>query len=484
MSRETRLVHRIRGDRQYWFLGCLIAAALVQSGCQSPSRPPNVVLVVVDTSRADHWSCYGYPQTTTPRIDAFAREAIRFTHAYSTSTWTLPAHASLFTGLYPVVHQATQEHLQLDDRFETLAELLHAHGYATAAFSGNPWVSRSTHLNRGFDLMEEMWGRPEAREDGSFPHATNRLVFDWLQRKEPQQPVFLFINYIEPHFPYEAPRAYETRFVAPDVSIAERTQAAVRWTDWYLHPQPFTPRLAALRTALYDAEIAYADAIVGELLDGLRRAGIYDESLIVITSDHGENLADHGHVDHVFSLYNSTVRVPLLMRLPQQRKAGTVREDPVQLTDVFATILTATGAASSDTRVSGVDLLAGVMPDDRAILAEYYYPDQALAAFPIDQRSNPALDRFRRRLRSIQIGPHKLIWGSDGQDELYDLVNDSEERRNLIAQEPQVAERLRSQLQVRIARLQALSPKALPPVPPPSLDQATQERLRALGYLH
>jgi arylsulfatase A-like enzyme len=315
--------------RQLWFVTTLVL--LAATACQRQTEPPNIVLVVVDTARADHWSCYGYAQSTTPRIDAFAAEAIRFKRAYSTSTWTLPAHASLFTGLYPATHQATQEHMQLDDRFETLAMLLQARGYATAAFSGNPWVSRATHLDRGFDVMKEMWGTPQAREDGTFPHATNRLIFDWLRRRSPRQPFFLFVNYIEPHFPYDAPPTYEARFVAPDVSAAERAEATIRWVDWYLHPQPFTPRVAALRTGLYDAELAYADDIVGELLAGLRQAGVYQDSLIVITSDHGENLGDHGHLDHVFSLYNSTLHVPLLIRRPRAQQGGTVREDPVQL---------------------------------------------------------------------------------------------------------------------------------------------------------
>jgi arylsulfatase A-like enzyme len=464
-------------------LAGVLAALLASGGCQPRPKLPNIVLVVVDTARADHWSCYGYAQPTTPHIDAFAAEAIRFERAYSTSTWTLPAHASLFTGLYPATHQATQEHLQLDDRFETLAMLLQTRGYATAAFSGNPWVSRATHLNRGFDIMEEMWGRPEAREDGAFPHATNRLIFDWLRRRSLRQPFFLFVNYIEPHFPYDAPPAYEARFVAPEVSAAERAEATVRWADWYLHPRSLTPRVAALRAGLYDAELAYADAIVGELLAGLRQAGVYEDSLVVITSDHGENLGDHGHLDHVFSLYNSTLHVPLLIRRAGARQGGTVREDPVQLTDVFATIAAAAGAHSVHPSASGRDLLANVAPPERAIVAEYYYPAQVLAVFSADQQANPALDRFRRRLRSIQIGTRKLIWASDGREELYDLASDPGETHNLVAQQPHVAQELGDRLHTMLEQLQSGPAAPLTQLPAPTLDAATRERLRALGYV-
>lgn len=464
-----------------WRLLVAVYLAALSGGCRTP--PPNVVLIIIDTARADHWSCYGYPRLTTPHLDAFATEAIRFAQAYSVSSWTLPAHASLFTGLYPTAHHATQEHLQLDDGFQTLAELLHARGYGTAAFSGNPWVSRSTHLDRGFDVMEEMWGRPEAREDGAVPHATNRLIVDWLQRRAPQRPFFLFVNYIEPHFPYEAPALYEARFLPPDVDPATRTQATIRWVDWYLHPQPFTPRVAAVRSALYDAELAYADAIVGELFAALKQAGVYDRSLIVVASDHGENLGDHGHLDHVFSLYNSTLHVPLLIRTPGAKAGGVVRDDPVQLTDVFATIAAAAGVSAGHSSVAGADLLASTMPPDRIVLAEYDYPAQALDVFRADQRASPALDRFRRRLRSIQIGTNKLIWGSDGQSELYALATDPGERRNVFSTTRPAAEHLLAALERRISQIQQAAPTLLP-LPSPSLDQATEERLRALGYLH
>jgi arylsulfatase A-like enzyme len=462
-------------------VGATLMLTFVLSASRShQAAGPNVVLIVIDTARADHFSCYGYVPVTTPRLDAFAREAVRFEHAYSTSTWTLPAHASLFTGLFPVSHRATQEHLFLDDRFETLAELLHGRGYATAAFSGNPFVSQRTNLSQGFDLVAEMWRRPDAAETGAHPHATNRLIFDWLRRRDAQRPFFLFVNYIEPHFPYDAPAAYESRFVPPDTTSEERRAAQVRWVDWYLHPTPFAPRVALVRSALYDAELAYADAIVGELLTELQRIGLYDRSIIVVTSDHGENLGDHGQLDHVFSLYNTTLHVPLLLRLPGGRLRNTVRTDPVQLTDVFSTLATITGVTAGNPLVAGHNLLDGPAPGDRAIFAEYYYPQQALSVFPPDQQSSPALDRLRRRLRSIQVGSQKFIWGSNGQDELYDLGVDPNEQQNLVAQGSKPLVVLDRQLQDTVRRYQGTEPL---PRPSPPLDAATQERLRALGYL-
>jgi len=458
----------------------LLPISVSAPGCSKDAPLPNVILIVIDTARADHFSSYGYASRTTPHIDAFAADAVRFEKAYSTSTWTLPAHASLFTGLLPVTHGATQEHLFLDDRCTTLAEILSAHGYATGGFSGNPWVARRTNLARGFDVMEEMWGRPEAAEQDIQPHSTNRLIFDWLRKRDVRRPFFLFVNYIEPHFPYVAPTRYERALVPADATASERRAAGMSWVDWYQQTTTPPARIVRLRAALYDAELAFADAIVGELLDELKNMGLYENSAIVVTSDHGENLGDHGHLDHVFSLYNTTVHVPLFVRLPGAKNGGAVRGEPVQLTDLFATLTDIAGIVPSEPRVVGRNLFDRTLRKDRPILAEYYYPKQALGAFPEHQQSTPVLDRFRRRLRSVQVGTYKLIWGSDERLELYNLRRDPNEDHNVIGSARSVTTALRAQLESMVHRFKAGTPG---PLPSRSLDAAAQERLRALGYL-
>lgn len=438
------------------------AVLLDLAGCGSRFVKPNVVVVVIDTVRADHLSAYGYKRQTTPWIAEFARQTVRFTRAYSVSSWTLPAHASLFTGLYPSTHGATQEHLRLDAGFPTLAEVLRDDGYTTAAFSGNPWVASATGLARGFESMEEMWRRPETREDGARPHATNRLIFEWLERRSKDRPFFLFVNYIEPHFPYEAPALYLYHYLPAEFTAEDVNQAKVIWPDWYVHPRPFAPRAAAIRTALYDAELRYVDAIVDELFDQLKLKGLYDDALIVLVSDHGENLGENGHLDHVFSLYNSTVQVPFMMRLPGGRSAG-VRNDPVQLIDVFPTIAGAVRIGTRDRRLPGLNLLDGAAASDRPIVAEYHYPYQSLSPFNSKDRVSPALAPYRRRVRSIQVGPAKFIWGSDGRNELYDLLEDPAERNNLVAARPEAAAELEKRLTQLIGT--ATQPRANAPEP-------------------
>jgi len=454
----------------------LALCAGLLAGCAGGERP-NVVLVILDTTRADHFSAYGYPRATTPSFDAFAERSILFERAFATSSWTVPSHASLFTGLYPMTHGATQETQYLSDDVDTLAERLAAAGYETAAFSNNAWVGEKTNLTQGFEYVGEMWrqrGRGQATR-------TNRAVVQWLDTRDPNQPFFLFVNYIEPHWTYSAPRAWQDRFLVPGVPAAERKRANFGVVDWYLDRSRLPDALLAIRTGLYDAELAYTDAALGELLELLRDRGLEDSSLIVVASDHGENLGDNGHQGHSFVLYDSTLHIPLAIRPPGGAGAGSRRRDPVQLTDVFHTIAAATDAAAGDARSAGEDLLGGPLPDERPVLAEYYYPAQFLSYFPEEVREGPALAPFRRRIRSLRVGPHKLIWGSDGRHELYDVEADPGETRDLVASAPDVAGRMQDALESLVERYRVDSE---PPAPPDGvLDPETEATLRELGYL-
>ena len=454
----------------------LAVCAWLFTGCTGDERP-NVVLVILDTTRADHFSAYGYPRATTPGFDAFAERAILFERAFATSSRTVPSHASLFTGLYPMTHGATQESQYLSEEAETLAELLAADGYETAAFSNNAWVGEKTNLTQGFGYVGEMW-----RERGhGQAMRTNRAVMEWLDARARDRPFFLFVNYIEPHWPYSAPRAWQDRFLGPGVTPAQRKRANFGVVDWYLDRSRVPDGLLPIRTALYDAELAWVDSALGELLELLRNRGLEDSSLVVVASDHGENLGDNDHQGHSFALYDSTLRIPLAIRPPGGGGAGSLRRDPVQLTDVFHTIASAAGVAPGDTRSVGEDLLAGPLPDERPVVAEYYYPAQFLSYFPEPAREGPGLAPFRRRIRSLRVGPHKFIWGSDGRHELYDVEADPGETRDLAASAPAVAGRMQEALEILVERYGA---DTAPPAPRDGvLDPETEATLRELGYL-
>ncbi|NNE44861.1 MAG: sulfatase, partial [Gemmatimonadetes bacterium] len=194
-------------------MAALLTAAVPACSPPEPVRPPDIIVVVLDTARRDHFSLYGYDRPTTPAFDALAAECVRFDRAYSTSCWTVPSHASLFTGLYPVAHGANQRSQYLDGSAETLAERLAAAGYQTASFSSNPWISEKANLAQGFEHAEVVaTGRTRPRGRG-LPHALNDKALAWLDARDAARPGFLFLNYIEPHWKYQAPTEFQRKFL-------------------------------------------------------------------------------------------------------------------------------------------------------------------------------------------------------------------------------------------------------------------------------
>ena len=471
------------------------AVALALAACSAtPAGRPNVVLIVIDTVRADRLSGYGYDRPTTPHIDALGERGVRFSNAFSTSSWTLPAHASLFTGLFPIEHGATQERTRLEAGASTLAEILGAHGYATFAASDNPLVGPGTGLDRGFDAFVETWrGKHGPRHPEPDRHANLLAVTRFLESLEPGRPFFVFVNYIEGHGPYAPPEPQRSRFLAPGTS-PEAVRSALRRdaVGYYLDPASIPPAEFAVLNDLYDGEVARVDALVGALVDALEQSGRLDATLLVITSDHGENIGDHGHFRHVFSLYGTTVRIPLIVVLPDGQRAGEVRPEPASLVDLFATLLAQCGIEPPSGATTGRDLLADAGDASEApIYAEYYTPLQALGLFsPEEFAANRArLSPFLRRLRSVQVGDWRLIAASDGSHELFDLSSDPGERRNL-AGSPSSLERE----QRLAALLDAFVERAggEPPLPEElgtpgaafgDLDPESARRLRALGYV-
>jgi arylsulfatase A-like enzyme len=476
-----------------------LAAALLLAGCVgcSPDVPvrPNIALIVLDTVRADRITCGGDGPAATPNIDALCERGIRFTHASATSSWTLPAHASLFTGLYPIQHGATQEHTRLDGGAATLAELLAAEGYRTLGVSANPLVSVKSGLARGFAEFAETWRTPRSSPHPAARDHPNLLAAERLLADlQPAEPFFLFVNYIEAHGPNDPPEPYRSRELAPGASSEQIERARHRGAkQFYLDSSSISPAGFARIEDLYDGEIAYLDELVGGLIQALEAAGQLDDTLVVLTSDHGENFGDHGHFRHVFNLYGSTVRVPLLILLPGGARGGEVRSEPVGLVDVFTTLLDAAGIASP--ALPGRDLLGDLAADEPpAIIAEYYFPIQALRLFEPDAIATHrrVLEPHLRRLRSIETDGLRLIWSSDGRHELFELAEDPDERRNLHG-EPRLAEREHA-LHGRLAAFveSAGGPRPLPdPAQRPAelegafedLDPASAELLRELGYL-
>ncbi|MCZ6463783.1 MAG: sulfatase [Proteobacteria bacterium] len=458
-------------------------------GCTGEmSKRPDLVLIVLDTVRADRVSCYGYDRPTTPRIDALCARGVRFANASSTSAWTVPAHASLFTGLYPIHHRATQESPRLGPDPATLPEILAAVGYATFGVSANPLVGPVTGLDRGFERFVTTWA-PAASPDGVHPNVT--AVRELLAERA-ERPVFLFVNFMEAHSPNRPPEPERSRFLSLEPrERAARMESALALTPgrYYVDPQAAAADLPVL-SDLYDGEIATLDRAVGELLDTLAAEGLGD-ALVVVTADHGESFGEHGRFRHAFELYSTTVRVPLILAGPGLEGAGWVREEPVSLVDVFATLLAQAGAASPGGEYPGRDLLAASGLEERPVFAEYYYPLQALSNLPPELVSaHPEVFApFARRLRSVERGGLRLIASTPGGVELFDARGDPGELRDLAGDRAADAEQLGALLDAFVERAGGRPP--LPsqpgagerPSPLGDLDPDTAEQLRELGYL-
>ncbi|KPJ52343.1 MAG: hypothetical protein AMS16_06485 [Planctomycetes bacterium DG_58] len=465
-----------------------------------PSKPghPNVLLIVLDTVRADHMSCYGYHRRTTPRVDAFAAKARVYKDVLSPSCWTLPSHASFFTGLPVSAHGVTWTHQALDRQFDTLAEQLQGAGYQTVGLSSNPILTASRFFDQGFELYEVAGPRstrtlsarlvarivkPVAWR-GSAPQMHRRLGRWFRSDYTPDKPFFIFLNYIEPHQPY-LPASHLLEWSTPEL--------VDKWEKVNQGDALFQYTLTGLDTlsstdieelaALYDEEIAYVDRHVGELLDFLRTNGLDKNTLVIITSDHGEHFGEHHMMDHQYSLYEPLVRVPLIVKWDDRLPPGE-DETPVQSHDLYPTVLEAARIDWKKTSAHNCESLlrksGGVA---RRGFAEYLAP---LLCF-ITENSNryPRLDfgRFLRQLRAVQLGSMKLIRYSDGSVELFDLARDPIELRDLSSDRPAVVMKLQQTLDRWLQSFQHYEPLVPTPEALEKLSPEELDAMRGLGYL-
>jgi arylsulfatase A-like enzyme len=414
---------------------------------QKPARP-NVLLIVMDTTRVDHLSCYGYSRRTTPNLDRIAAQGVLFEQAISAGSWTLPSHATLFTGLYARDHKTTAESWSLGAEFTTLAEVLTAAGYDTAGFSGNPWLSDATGLKRGFRKFIDVWRNllPERPGDEG-ADLTVKLLLEWVDSAPTRRPFFAFVNFMEPHFSYNPPAGFERSFLPAG---ADPTQVAglrewkhPRELGYILHVPGYevTPNQFQLLGDLYDGEIAYVDSKLDELIRGLEKRDLLDETLLIVTADHGEHLGDHELMDHKMSVYDALIHVPLIIRCPRGVHRGVRIRGQVQTNDLFASVLGMCGVERP--LPSG----AAALPlDNRQAAREYAFaefgpPTRFLQImrnrFPT-ARSMP----FDRSLVAIRGPRYKYIWASDGRCELFDIARDPGETKDLSVSLPKVAKEL------------------------------------------
>jgi arylsulfatase A-like enzyme/lipopolysaccharide biosynthesis regulator YciM len=399
----------------------------------------DVVLITIDTLRADRLGSYGSPRATTPHLDALAVEGVRFTNAATTVPFTLPAHSSMMTGTYPPFHGVRENvGYELGDRLPTLASSLADGGWATGGFVSAFVLDSRWGIGRGFETFFDDFDPAQSasgnlasvQRDGA---ETVAAALDWLDRRSPG-PFFLWLHLFEPHDPYEPPEPYRSRNAG----------------------RP------------YDGEVAYADALVGRFREALEERGLFDRALVIVTGDHGEGLGQHGEGFHGFFVYDSTVRVPLIVRPPFRELAGGVVDAAVSHVDLLPTILEATGRPIPE-HAQGRSLLPLILGRDepaegeRLVYSESMYPLVHYGWAP---------------LRSLRSRGHKLI--DAPLPELYELEADPAEETNLVLRRRQLHGELASELEAMLARIDAGDAV---PAGRAELDEETLGQLEALGYL-
>ena len=391
----------------------LLAGACGRKAAITPGQP--VILISIDTLRSDHLPAYGYAQIATPAIDKFRADSILFERAYSNCPLTLVSHASIFTGLLPAEH-GIRDNLgyTLNPNVKTIAELMKSKGYATGAAVSAIVLRGETQIKRGFGFWDDdiqldpnflSMGRAQRRGD-----ETRKIAEKWIG-EHASQPFFFFFHIYEPHSPYEP---------------------------------------------TYDADVVTADAIIGRFLSFLREQGIYDRATIILLSDHGEGLGDHGEDEHGIFLYRETLQVPLMLKFPHSAQAGKSVATPVELLDVFPTIAEAFGFHEKSEGTSLLATFDGKAPVGRKLYSETYYP------------------RFHFGWSDL----HSLISGVDHyiqapKPELYDLGRDPAEKQNV----------LRENRRAYVALREAIAPFIKGAEAPKAIDPEQAKQLAALGYV-
>ncbi|HEX9792355.1 MAG TPA: sulfatase, partial [Planctomycetota bacterium] len=447
-------------------------------GAVPPANAPNILLVVLDTVRADRLGCYGHFRATSPALDQLAADGVVFEQAFSAAPWTLPSHASIFTGLHPATHGTGWEYLRLGDtaggareagvtqrHFRTLAEEFGEMGWDTCGLSQKGWLNARTGLTRGFRnyhdfasppprerlLARRIWSRlvgtqPVLAPDKGAARLVDRAL-EWLddgRGRAGGRPFFLFLNLNEAHAPYWPPVAERSAFLPAGLDLAAaqallpfQTPEARKEFECGLRPPQ--PRESELLQALYDAEIRYQDAQLGRLVAQLEETGQLEETLVVVTADHGEEFGEFGRLGHQFALSDALLHVPMVMRFPRRLPAGRRVSSLASTVDIYPTLLdfvagecgVRSPVAAEQQPLEGVSLLPvfteGAPPPRDVVLADYANPSWYLALYPCRGEAGGFAAGLGRSIAMLRTLDDKFLAFGDGAERHVDLRRDPDE---------------------------------------------------------
>lgn len=482
---------------------------------------PNILLLVLDTARAE--AVLDRPDVTR-NIHSISAEGTTFSNVFTSAPWTLPSHASMFTGQYTSDHETHAGAKRFNPDAPTVAERLQANGYQTIGFSNNTWVSPEFGFDRGFEEFNVGWelfnggadlariakeeeglvdqsravGKKLFRRDGykTFCNAlytqllrkqyddgawmTNQRVKWWIDRnRDENRPFFMFINYLEPHLEYQPPRKFREKFLPTDTDWSDAQSVNQDAWAYITGNVEMNDEDFEILNGLYLAELRYLDHRIGQLWNRFKSEGLADETALIVVGDHGENIGDHGLMDHQYCLYDTLTHVPLVIRYPDEVEAGTEREALVELRDLYPTILDIANAGRPRDETISTNSLIDESPDRQHVVAEYVTPQPSMEA--LEERidgTTATIEQFNRGLRSLRTKEWKYIEGTDGSEELYRINADPNENNDLSESRSDVRNELVSQLRADHDRIDWTAQ-----ADDEEVKGSTKQRLEDLGYL-
>jgi len=482
---------------------------------------PNVILIVMDTARADHFSSYGYYRQTTPNLDNIARRGVLFENAFSAAPWTPPSHASIFTGKYPSHHGTTGDNIYFNKENSTLAEILQSMGYKTFGITCCGILSAVNGFNKGFEDFIEMYKMSPLtlRSMRQCPIDTLRTLIygpdehtyrtietakKFLRRHSGKKPFFMFINFFNCHAPYNPPIPFKQRFCEfyeePKLFIMQllmhkifhKPLGKIRYRNLNMQKLEYIASGKGAFSYLakeiqiseeewevikswYDGEIAYLDYRIGEFVSFLCDEGLFDKTIFILTSDHGESFGEHGLADHPFCLYDNILKVPLIMTYPTSIPEGKRFSELVSTVDIFPTVLDILGNNSTKDKMDGRSLY----PFDGCRIHDFICAEYG--GRPIFTGIDVKLKArgLYSKLKCVRTESHKYILSSNKKEELYDIRSDPQEKINMAINYPrkieQMKERLEKCIGTSFSSLERSSAKGF--------KEKILSRLKALGYI-
>lgn len=438
----------------------------------------NVILISLDTLRPDHLGCYGYSRDTSPNIDSLAKDSALFWNTFATSPWTLPSHVSLLTSLNCINHQVYQGNQTMDPSILTLADILRTRGYFNGAITGGGFVSGFYGFSKGFDSYH-VRGQIQANNSAE---TAGRAVLDWIDRHKDRN-FFLFLHTYQIHNPYSSPAPYNKLFLEKSSTLTEIDMSPFRLNHENRY-KPVTDDLRQNFIDLYDGEIRYTDeSLIKPLLSKLKELNLYKNTMIILTSDHGEEFYEHKSWHHTHSVYNETIKVPLIIKFFNSNNMGKKIPKFARLIDIMPTILEALDINSSKYQMDGKSLFE-LLSDEKKEMEERIF---------IAELAPNVMQRHVPKKVTINLGKHKLIINNEFKSEdlayflfslpkiepmeVFDLEKDPDELYNKSQEYPQLTRELLDFLKNRNKMTREVSAEE------DKMSEELREQLRALGYI-